>query len=368
MLVLGDSYTFGWAVNDVETYSARLEATLNSPGAHLMCRVINLGVPGYNTLQEYEVLRAEAALHRPSLVLLAYTVNDAEPQWTVPANPAHTYAASCLWLLDYFIDRLNRSLFPERPLFHGRAQEHSSRYMQGFAAQSPKWRTSRASLCDIGAFCRSEGVALLVVMLPDFTQRFDSSYCYTTIHHTVGQWCGELEIPFIDLLPCFLGCDHEEYWVAGDGHPNQGAHEKVAAHLLEPVRRAILASVMGLIEEMPLGSIPCGGACLGCIDAYDGRAVQGWAALEDTDSAQSRIVVLLAGVDRTYRVAVKRRLARPDVSRHYGVDGLYDHAGFWVCLALYAEAIKPGIYKIGVQVESGDRMGTMWSSHGYAAE
>lgn len=70
-LALGDSTTFGWGVEEDEAWPARLAALRGGP-------VTNGGVPGYSTAQGLARLDAALAL-RPSHVLLAYLVRDADP-------------------------------------------------------------------------------------------------------------------------------------------------------------------------------------------------------------------------------------------------------------------------------------------------
>ena len=70
LLCLGDSTTFGWGVEENETWPARLGAALGIP-------VINGGVPGYTTVQALATIDAALATH-PQHVLLGYLVRDAE--------------------------------------------------------------------------------------------------------------------------------------------------------------------------------------------------------------------------------------------------------------------------------------------------
>jgi lysophospholipase L1-like esterase len=70
---LGDSFAWGWGVDDGEAFPDRLEALL-SPSVE----VVSLGVPGYSTDQELLHFLEEGRRYRPDLVLLAYVLNDAE--------------------------------------------------------------------------------------------------------------------------------------------------------------------------------------------------------------------------------------------------------------------------------------------------
>ena len=72
VLVLGDSFTWGYGVADDEIFTEVLEAKL-APG----WQVINTGVSGWGTDQEYLYLVEEGFDYHPDLVVLAfYTFND----------------------------------------------------------------------------------------------------------------------------------------------------------------------------------------------------------------------------------------------------------------------------------------------------
>lgn len=80
IIALGDSNTFGWAVDDGVNWPAQLEALLAAerPGA----RVVNAGVWGYSSFQGRQRYR-EMIGYRPDLVLVSFGANDAH-QVAVP--------------------------------------------------------------------------------------------------------------------------------------------------------------------------------------------------------------------------------------------------------------------------------------------
>ncbi len=76
ILVLGDSHTFGWGVEQDEPYPAVLEGLLNEAGAGCRFEVWNLGVPGYNAVMEVERFATVADDWAPDLVVINYVHND----------------------------------------------------------------------------------------------------------------------------------------------------------------------------------------------------------------------------------------------------------------------------------------------------
>lgn len=74
ILVLGDSFTFGAGCNYADTWPHLLEEKFVSRG--LKVEVINAGVPGYGTLEEWERLKELYNIFKPDLVLLTVIYND----------------------------------------------------------------------------------------------------------------------------------------------------------------------------------------------------------------------------------------------------------------------------------------------------
>ncbi|HZS10866.1 MAG TPA: SGNH/GDSL hydrolase family protein [Nitrospirales bacterium] len=70
ILVIGDSFTEGSQVSEEELFTARLEAA--NPGVE----VLNAGVGGYSTVQEYLYLSREGLQFNPDLILLMTVYND----------------------------------------------------------------------------------------------------------------------------------------------------------------------------------------------------------------------------------------------------------------------------------------------------
>jgi hypothetical protein len=76
ILVLGDSFAFGYGVEHEEAFPARLEACLNGTGAGEF-EVLNAGVPGYGTVDQLNYLRSRGQALAPDLVILQFlSAND----------------------------------------------------------------------------------------------------------------------------------------------------------------------------------------------------------------------------------------------------------------------------------------------------
>lgn len=75
VMTLGCSTTFGWGVNDDESYPARLEATLKEDGKR--AEVINAGQPGYSSFQGLWLWDRALEQYKPDVVVFGYLIQDA---------------------------------------------------------------------------------------------------------------------------------------------------------------------------------------------------------------------------------------------------------------------------------------------------
>ena len=73
--VLGDSLTFGYGVNFNETYPKILEKKFNQK-ENKRYKVLNFGVPAYNTFQEAELLGKKVINYSPDLIIVGFYYND----------------------------------------------------------------------------------------------------------------------------------------------------------------------------------------------------------------------------------------------------------------------------------------------------
>lgn len=82
LLLLGDSVTFGWGVDQEEIFPEVLEKLLNY-NSPTKTEVINAGVGGYNTYQEVQYFLREGIYFNPDMVVLIFVDNDFEIQKTI---------------------------------------------------------------------------------------------------------------------------------------------------------------------------------------------------------------------------------------------------------------------------------------------
>jgi len=77
--VFGDSFTFGFGVHDDETFPYQIERLLNDRlSKKCKVEVLNFGIPGFNTLEEFMYFSKFGMTFFPDVVLFQWFANDFE--------------------------------------------------------------------------------------------------------------------------------------------------------------------------------------------------------------------------------------------------------------------------------------------------
>ena len=230
VLVLGDSITFGWGVQQEKTFAKLLENKLNEkppPGWPTHVEVINAGVGNYNTAQEVAYFKERGRLYRSDMVILAFFINDAEP--TPRQETSWLAQRSCLYVfVSSFWDEILR-------LLHLRAN-YRDYYRSLYQDGAPGWMACQRAFRELMALCRGEHIDLRIAIIPEL-HSIGADYEFQDVSFLVRSVAKDGRVPVIDLLDGISPGDPPSLWVSpGDAHPNARAMEMFATQLNESVR------------------------------------------------------------------------------------------------------------------------------------
>jgi len=258
IVLLGDSFTWGWRILFDDTFGQRIERDLRRRRlGKETWEVVNLARPRLDTAQEAEILSKEGLAYCPDVVILGYTLNDSDDQ----NSPEVRRAAA--WLRDAEDSGPVSRLLHRSALFRLVATRISATLENRwrvagrrltYSPDYPGWLTGQKALRAMARMCHEEGVPLVVLIFPDFGVPLDDRYPFADIHTRISNAAAAAGARVVDLLPSYRGLKEELLVVEGaaDTHPSELAH-RIAALTLFRALREILP---------PPGSTPpraCGG-------------------------------------------------------------------------------------------------------------
>lgn len=248
---LGDSYTFGYGVDDDETWPFQLREALNSAAGSPVFETLNAGINGMNTAQEATYLKERVMRVSPELVLLAFYLNDAaiganalgsEHELKKPPplyefvnrNPTFVGLRERSRLADLIGDRLVKSEYLE---FLGTSRT------QLYREDRPGWKKCRKELLRIRDMCARRGTRFAVVFYPLLFRQGDVLATHDA-YQTVADYLDTIEVPHFDLEPEFLKHDVDQLRVHPlDAHLNGEAHgiaARAIARWLTETQRSLM--------------------------------------------------------------------------------------------------------------------------------
>ena len=221
IIALGDSLTFGWGVEQEDTFQYILEELLSKSGS---VEIINFGTGNYNTEQEVNLFFEKGVKYNPDKVVLFYFINDAE------AAPGK----SGLWFLGYShlisfywsrINSLMNNVFASKSF--------TDYYSALYAEDQEGWRNSKKALLELKDYCRERGITLQVVLLPELHDT--ENIIFGEVYDKIALFLEQSGIDYMSLAKLFQGHGNQmELWVSyDDAHPNKLAHGKIAVSLVE---------------------------------------------------------------------------------------------------------------------------------------
>jgi hypothetical protein len=238
---LGDSVMMGWGVGQGEDYLSLLEGALRARGHDV--EVLNFAVGGYNTVQEYHVMRDVALGYDPDVVVLGYVGNDLEdasfrrPRTRFDSPSALVNLGVLAWR------RRTGALAPN--------ETHDWRPFRRDLADLPADFDS--ALDSIAALCRRRGLPAVMVL----DSRYESPFIE---HRQVVERARALGFRTLDLMSLYRrlapGTPIEEaahrpdehnrtLILKDDRHPNALWHRRTARTLADLLLREGLVAYKG---------------------------------------------------------------------------------------------------------------------------
>lgn len=244
ILVVGDSFAWGYGVHPEDTFARRLEIRLDAVSRGDDFEVINWSRPGWNTVVEYRSVKANIDELSPNLLLLSFTLNDAEPispQEVAELRSDLRRREPELGLSVFLVQRSQLySLVWDRLEITRLHRAYATYYHSLF--EGPDWKSCLGALKRLRDLTRDRSIPIVLVVFPIFDSPMDDSYSYRDLHDKMREVGRSLEIPVLDLLEAYRGIDVYRLAVEpfADAHPNELAHRIAADTILDYLVRGRL--------------------------------------------------------------------------------------------------------------------------------
>lgn len=250
LLVLGDSFVFGWGVQDSEVLAARVEARDPS------YEVLNAGVPGYGIDQIYLTYKHIGREYKSDIVFIGIFDEDF---WRSTRSFADTGHAKPYFVLTRGGRELALKNVPVPPQYSLKTDQFPSVIEQGpvmrvieksrvYKAVRPallklarnlrlidpdmsrEWVLGKAILKQLVDEIRADGARPVLLTVP--SQYWAQSSRPTSLARSLQRFAQKEGVDLLDTTPSFVKAVQERglasYYIPGDGHWNAGGHELAA--------------------------------------------------------------------------------------------------------------------------------------------
>lgn len=234
ILFLGDSFTAGHGVNNIDDrFTERLEVLLNSEKSP-QYQVYNMGEPGF----EISMIRAmeNAVLQKEypvKTLIYCYMMNDIEgydPETSAAIEDIARRRQSSSWLVShsYFINWMYHRWVQYSA---GSSVDYFPHLVESY--NGPPWDAVEHELENMAATCHEKGVEFRLVIFP-FMHNLGPDYPFRTAHEKLVAWANSRNVPVLDMMPVFTSHSAEKLTVnAFDNHPNERAHQIIAEEIFK---------------------------------------------------------------------------------------------------------------------------------------
>ncbi len=235
IVVLGDSFAFGWGVNQEDCVTEVLEQRYLQD-----TDVLNLSVSGYGTLQELRLFQEEGVKYHPDLVLVFWFSNDLDER--IPEVYFHNGRMSEVdWLRTRWSKRLRLWLMRHSYAFtllretrnelNRRWFKREASIAEAAVTDEADWRLMREWLIALHDSAQANGATLAIVGIPDKGQLI--------VNEPLTSLLRELQVAYYDLWEAFASlpdADRRRVYFRVDDHWTAYGHQVVARFVAQYLR------------------------------------------------------------------------------------------------------------------------------------
>jgi len=232
IIMIGDSVTLSRLTKWEDSLAQRLEAMLSSlcPGKKI--EVLNMGVEGYNSIQELELLKSKALKYSPDMVILHYCLNDPDyPEYYFKKNFINRHSL----LVRYFLYREKKHwIKKDRQLKGIKSDVDAYRYFYNTQC----WQDAKEAVLEMADITRAHGIKMVLLIVTEFSlpvKDFREGYPFWYIHKMLWEFKHDNMI-IIDPLKEFSRMNADVNGLRVWTYPNLKANNIIAGYTVEKLK------------------------------------------------------------------------------------------------------------------------------------
>jgi hypothetical protein len=242
VILLGDSFVFGWGLHLEHTLAKQLASLLDGGE----WEVLSFGVPAYNTAHEVRFLEERGLKYQPDVVILMYHPNDAA---IGVATTLGNEEATTKLLVDYFHGQgsaderrrveayLQNEGLPTAPEWNVAGVDWRDRTYLVSHFLPLYWTKVQQAMDHLAALARDHGFAVHVAIIPELDRPWDT-HPFGPLYARVGDEVQRRDFGLIDLYAVLRRYPNKDLMLWGhDGHTSAYANRIVAHVLAEALTR-----------------------------------------------------------------------------------------------------------------------------------
>ena len=235
VVIVGDSYAFGYGVKYADSFPAIIERKLSSSGTPV--KVFDLAVPGYNTAEELATLQEFAPHLHPDLILLSYHPNDIERHASSNEKSGETIFQPLNLREHLYLARL---LLPQLAgvarWLHLPIKTTATAEIADYVENRESWRRNQVTLDQFIALTKTLHARLGVVVVPYFVS-LNENHPVLPVYAVAVDFFRSRGVPAKEVFPYVEGLNAGKLWINSfDGHPNAVGHAYIAKAALDLIR------------------------------------------------------------------------------------------------------------------------------------
>jgi len=233
ILAIGDSFTYGYKLKNVNSWPKKAEAYLQKNG-YANVEILNGGRPGTDTRWQYQFFTKYTSKYSPNMVVIAFLINDCTSLCSNcgPVKLKNAFDAAIKdnsGIFKLYLARYIRLAY----LKYGMTKNTIKEYHIPYKNHAKEYQDCKDAFLAFKKASDNKHFKLIVVIYP-MLYHLDKQFPFSDIHEQMISFFESVGIKAYDLTAAFYGFKDVDLWISDDdSHPNKIANEIAGKKIAE---------------------------------------------------------------------------------------------------------------------------------------